>query len=97
MRDYELPVRSAALIGTPDCIAIVEPYELFGPQNALLVELNGSDRLRLICPPVESPLGFSQIFVSTTGIETVFAARYGEVHGDADLTTGLLQNVREWR
>lgn len=78
-------------------IVIVEPWELSGPGNALVLDPDGVERLRLIPPDVEYPLGFSQVYQSSTGIEAVFSGRFKDVHGEPDLETGEIGNVCEWR
>lgn len=96
-RSYDRPVRSAAALGSPPCIVIVEPLELSGPSNALVLNPDGSERLRLIPPKVEYELGFDQVFASSMGIEAVFSGRFRDVHGEPDFETGALRNVCEWR
>ena len=97
IRSYDFPVPSAAVLGTPPVIVIVEPWQLSGPNNAVIFDLDGVERLRLIPPQVEYPLGFSQVFQSSAVIEAVFSGRFRDLHGEPDFDTGEIRNVREWR
>lgn len=97
VRRYDTAIRSVAVLGSPPFVVLVEPWELSGPRNAVVFEADGSERLRLIPPQVEYPLGFDQVFASSAGVEAVFSGRFRDVHGEPDFQSGIIHNVREWR
>lgn len=89
---------SAVAVREPPSVVIVEdPASVSTESNAIVYELDGRERLRLIPPDVSDAIGFYEVFESRAGLVAVFATRGGDLHGVPDLRTGVLHNVREWR
>lgn len=91
------PLRSAAFVVEPTSIVLVEAPSVGGISNAVVLNLDGSERIRLEPPEARSPIGFDQVFQSRAGVVAVFATRNGDLQGEPDLQSGKLTNVREWR
>lgn len=98
VKTYLEPPRSAVYLDDPPSVVVVEAMPGSpGPSNAVVYEVDGTERVRLIPPDVPEPIGFDQVFRSRAGVEAVFASRKIDVHGDPNLLDGTLRNVREWR
>lgn len=96
--DHESPVNSAVALQSPPSIVIVEkPDHLPCMDNAVVYEVDGTERLRLTPPSLQDGLCFDQVFSSRGKLVAVFATRHGDWQGEPDLLTGSLQNLREWR
>jgi hypothetical protein len=94
---YAEPVRSAAVVGEPPVVIVVEPLEYSAPRNAVVFEPDGSERLRLIGPKSAGVIGFDQVFQSRGVVEAVLFTHGADLHGEPDFATGELRNVAEWR
>jgi hypothetical protein len=95
---YPQPIRSAAVIGDPAVVVVVEPLEHSAPRNAVVFEPDGTEGLRLIPPNSPNTItGFDQVFQSAGAIEAVLFTNGADLHGEPDLATGELRNVAEWR
>jgi len=97
VKEFADPPRSAIYVREPASVVIVESMESAGALNAVVYELDGRERLRLQPLPVDSPIGFDQVFESRAGLVAVFATRRGDIQGVPDLTDGELRELREWR
>ena len=96
--DFADSPRSVSYISDCDGVVIVEALDgAGGSSNAILFDLDGTERLRLQPPPVSDPIGFDQVFQSRAGVIAVFATRQGDLQGRPNFSTGLLEDVREWR
>lgn len=108
---HHRPVRSACAFTDPPSVVVVQGWwtlpggygpgtrgqHFEGTSNAVVYELDGSERVRLAPPDVRAPVGFNQVFASTTANEAVFTTETHDVHGDPDLLTGEVRDWREWR
>ena len=106
--DYPLPPRTVTGWFDPPCVIVVEalptgvaddPYA--GIHNAVVLNLDGSERLRLRPPAVATEpyrhIGFDQVLAGRDGLVAVYATRVGDYWGVPDLRTGELRGVRQWR
>ncbi len=91
------PPYSVTFASEPDSVVVVEDAITSGPANAIVYEPDGTERLRLHPPALPNPIGFDQVFQSVDRIEAVFVTRQGDVHGEPDLLSGELRDVRDWR
>jgi hypothetical protein len=91
--------RSVHYIGEADVVVVVEAFtiESPNPSNAVVYNLDGTERLRLQPPVVRTPLGFDQVFPSRAGVEAVFSAYEAHVHGHPDFESGVVHDWQEWR
>ena len=97
VKDHQEALQSAVYLDDPPSIVLVESISRSGPRNAVVYELDGTERTRLHPPLLPDPLGFDQVFKSSAGVEAVFITRRGDFHGTPDLVTGDIRNVHDWR
>lgn len=71
------------------------------PSNALVLGVDGTERLRLAPPPLPERswrIGYHTAYRDPQGqLVAVYATRVGDLWGRPDLRTGELLDVREWR
>jgi hypothetical protein len=85
----------------PPSIIVLEPIGKH-LDNAIVYDVDGTERLRLV-PPYATVRerswmrGFYTIYVSRGVLTVVYSTNIGEFWGIPDLTTGELTNVSEWR
>jgi hypothetical protein len=102
-KDYPLPPQTALAWADPPCIIVVEAQPDSHPRldNAVVLNLDGTERLRLRPPRVSTEpswdIGFYAVYPEPTGLVAVFATRVGDFWGRPDLTNGELTNVTQWR
>jgi hypothetical protein len=77
----------------PPSIVVVEADPRV--DNAVVLNLDGTERLRLV-PPQDST-GFYAVYPGSTGLIAVFTTSTGDRWGTPDLTTGTLSDVTLWR
>ena len=95
---YDEPPQSACYVPDPPSVVVVEFMERAPAiSNAVVFDLDGSERLRLKPPDLPDPVGFDQVFVSRAGVVAVFVTRRADYQGEPDLLSGELRNVHEWR
>jgi hypothetical protein len=97
VKEHSLPVQSAAFIEDPPSVVIVESVDSTGPDNAVVYDVDGRERLRLRPPDLPGGIGFDQVFQSKSRIEAVFVTRQGDFHGVPNLTSGEIADVKDWR
>jgi hypothetical protein len=86
----------------PPSVIVVEPIVEGGRlDNAVVLNPDGTERLRLIPPRVAGEpiwnLGFYAVYESNDHLVAVFTTRVGDWWGQPDLTTGQLASLAEWR
>ncbi|MEV4555532.1 hypothetical protein AB0K51_00890 [Kitasatospora sp. NPDC049285] len=105
-RTFDRPPVSVVGFDDPPSILVIEdPEDPAGgtaqPSNALVLNPDGTERLRLAVPDVPEPswrIGYYTAYPDVDGgIVAVYATRVGDLQGRPDLTTGALHDVREWR
>lgn len=90
--------RSVSYIEEADVIVVVEAiHDGASTSNAVVYNLDGTERLRLQPPAAPEPLGFDRVFQSRAGATAVVATRKADVRGRPNFSTGLLEGVGEWR
>lgn len=109
--EHDRPVRTACVFTQPPSVVVVEGWwtlpggygpgprgaHFDGTSNAVVYDLDGSERVRLAPPDLRTPIGFDQVFPASPTDEAVFSAGTRDVHGEPDLVTGEVRNWREWR
>ncbi|KDN82363.1 hypothetical protein [Kitasatospora cheerisanensis] len=102
-RTFDRPPVSVLGVDDPPSILVVEDPEgsTARPSNALVLNPDGTERLRLEAPQVPEPswrIGYYTAYPDVDGgIVAVYATRAGDLQGRPDLATGELREVREWR
>lgn len=91
--------RCVDYIAEAEVVVAVEEFAIEAPKpsNAVVYNLDGTERLRLQPPIVQTPLGFDQVFSSRAGVEAVFSAYDFYLHGRPDFESGVVSDWREWR
>ena len=89
--------RTACYVEIPPCVVIVEGPDGGSRSNAVVYDLDGTERIRLLPPEVADPIGFDQVFVGRDGVTAVFASRSLDLHGHPDLDSGATATWSEWR
>lgn len=89
--------RSACHVEIPPSVVIVEGLDGGLSSNAVVYDLDGTERIRLVPPEVTDPIGFDQVFVGPDGVTAVFASRGLDLHGRPDLASGVIASWSEWR
>ncbi|MFD9128229.1 hypothetical protein [Kitasatospora sp. NPDC059571] len=102
-RTFERPPASVVALADPPGVLVVEEPEgnPARPSNALVLDADGRERLRLAPPPVPEPswrIGYHTAYRDAEGqLVAVYATQAGDLWGRPDLSTGELRDVREWR
>jgi hypothetical protein len=102
-RTFDRPPVSVVGTDDPPSILVIEDPEgsTARPSNAVVLDPDGTERLRLAAPEVPEPswrIGYYTAYPEPDGrITAVYATRVGDLQGRPDLTTGELHDVREWR
>lgn len=101
-KTFPLPPRSVVFWQDPPSVIVVEAiHDGMRPDNAVVLDPDGSERIRLVPPVAErSPLwniGFYTAYEEGEGLVVVFSTRGGDVWGRPDLLTGELRDVSAWR
>ncbi len=102
VKPYRMPPATVtAWADPPSVIVVVEPEEAGRLDNAIVYEPDGTERLRLVPPPIggepDWKVGFYAVYADPQGLVAVFTTTNGDYWGRPDLTTGELAGVAEWR
>jgi len=92
-KEYEFPIRSAIVLDDASGVAVVEPFEAIGRDNAVVFNADGSERFRLAFPLPE-PYGncYDQMYYVNNTL-TAFANLRGNDWGYVlDQATGQVIN-----
>ncbi len=82
-KHYKYPVRSACMLSDESGAAIIEPYEEVGMRNAVIYNLDGSERVRLELPvPETETYGFYCMYYE----EDILLAVVTTIHRDVAVT-----------
>lgn len=97
-RTYHFPIRSAIVLNDATGVAIVEPVEEFGHNNAAVFNCDGNERFRLILPSSEF-IGnsFDQIYYLQGKLTAFLNIRGTDFRCEVDELTGNLGKVIESR
>jgi hypothetical protein len=80
----------------PPSVIVLEPMGR-RPDNAVVYNPDGGERLRLVPPNAIVALGFYTIYISLGVLTAVYSTNAGDYWGVPDLTTGELAGVTRWR
>ena len=95
---YNEPIQSACLLRQGDGIALVEPHPEVGCRNAVILNADGSERVRLSLP-VEDALvyAFDSMYYIREQLTAIVATTRGDVAVIVDPDTGDLSGMRPSR
>jgi hypothetical protein len=101
-KTFDDPPSSAISWYEPPSVIVVEAIRDGSRlDNAVVFDLDGPERLRLIPPNIWSEpswrLGFHTVYVSQGEMIAVFSTRNGDFWGKPDLRTGEITDLTEWR
>jgi len=94
----ESPLRSVCLLDDGNGLAIAESIEEAGPRNAVIVNCDGSERIRLGVPfPANEMYGYDSIYYVGQDLTGIVVTTLGEWAVVIDPKTGQLSGLRESR
>ena len=94
----ESPLQSVCLLDDGDGLAIAESIKETGPRNAVIVNCDGSERIRLAVPfPSGETYGYDSIYYVGHDLTGIVVTTLGEWAVIIDPATGQLSGLRESR
>lgn len=105
VKTFEQPPEAVIGRDDPPSVLVIEALtgraDFRGPSNAVVFNEDGSERLRLVPPPLPEitwRAGFYYAFVDQRDrLVVVYSTQTGDLQGTPNLLTGELSNVNTWR
>jgi hypothetical protein len=98
-RPFPAPPHTVTAWPDPPSVVVVEADPR--RDNALVLNPDGTERLRLVPPRVSAErhwdIGCYAVYPDPGGLVAVFSTRVGDFWGRPNLTTGELTDVAPWR
>ena len=98
VRRYREPVQSVTILNDGSGIVIVGSYHEQGPQNAMIVNKDGTDRCRLTLPfHYELVYGYYDTYYEGLELKAIISTTSGDSMVTVDPLTGALSDLHETR
>jgi len=98
VRICDLPLQSVCVLQEGDAVAIVENYLESGPTNAVIIDCDGSVRVRLSLPlPADRVHGYDSMYYIAGRLAAILASTSGDWAAVVNPITGELSELRESR
>jgi len=100
VRRYREPVQSVTILNDRSGVIIVGSFKELGPQNAVIINNDGSERLRLprlSSFPYGSVYGYYYAYYEGLELKAIISTTSGDSMVTVDPQTGALSDVHETR